>query len=94
MTINDLAVKHHEWIERMGWHNKTPLEMLALVTSEVGEAVNECRGITSTEHLGAELADIILRVLDMAIECHIDLERALFDKMEINNRKGTLGRVK
>lgn len=25
----------------MGWHNKTVLETLALIASEVGEAVNE-----------------------------------------------------
>lgn len=37
MNINDICTQ----VERMGWHNKTVLEALALIASEVGEAVNE-----------------------------------------------------
>jgi hypothetical protein len=43
MEINEIAKKQFEWVDRMGWHNKTVLESLALIASEVGEAVNECR---------------------------------------------------
>ena len=41
MNINELCERQFDWVERMGWHNKTALEALALVASEVGEAVNE-----------------------------------------------------
>lgn len=66
MNINDICTQHYDWVERMGWHNKTVLEALALVASEVGEAINECRGEAPTEAFGEELADIILRVADLA----------------------------
>lgn len=67
MNINDIRThQHYDWIERMCWHNNTVLEALALIASEVGEAVNECRGEAPTEAFGEELADIILRVADLA----------------------------
>ena len=33
--INDLAVRQFDWVESMNWHNKTVLEALALIASEV-----------------------------------------------------------
>ena len=29
MQINEIAAKQYDWVERMGWHNKTVLEALA-----------------------------------------------------------------
>ncbi len=49
MNISEIAQKQYDWVERMGWHNKFPLEALALIASEVGEAVNECRGEEPTD---------------------------------------------
>ena len=92
MHINELAAKHYEWVERMGWHNKTVLEALALIASEVGEAVNECRGEEPTKALGEELADIILRVVDLAQWQGIDLAAEIAAKMEKNEARGTRGR--
>lgn len=94
MDIKKIATRQHAWVEAMGWHNKTHLECLALIASEVGEAVNECRGTFPTEKLGEELADIILRVLDFAEECEIDITREILNKMDINDLRGTRGRVK
>lgn len=91
MNINETAKQQYYWVNRMGWHNKTPLEYLALIASEVGEAVNECRGPTPTEKLGIELADIILRTMDFALVCGLDIENEIQKKMafnEINNTKG------
>lgn len=92
MQINEIAAKQYDWVERMGWHNKTVLEALALVASEVGEAVNECRGESPTPELGTELADIILRVADLAHWQGIDLDAVITAKMEINEAWGTRGR--
>ena len=91
-TISGIAHAQHEWVERMGWHNKTVLEALALIGSEVGEAVNECRGDKPTGKLGEELADIILRVLDLTVTQGIDIEAQLLRKMAINEARGTRGR--
>lgn len=92
MHINEIAAKQFDWVERMGWHNKTVLEALALIASEVGEAVNECRGDKPTELLGTELADIVLRVADLAQWQGIDLAAVIAGKMELNEQRGTRGR--
>jgi NTP pyrophosphatase (non-canonical NTP hydrolase) len=91
-TINELCARQYDWVERMGWHNKTVLEALALIASEVGEAVNECRGEEPTEAFGEELADILLRTFDLAQWQGIDLEAAILRKMAINEQRGTRGR--
>lgn len=92
MNINEIAEKQFDWVERMGWHNKTPLESLALIASEVGEAVNECRGDMPSPEFGTELADIILRVADLAHWHGIDLAATIANKMAINEERGTRGR--
>ena len=90
MNINQLAKQNYDWVERMGWHNKTTLEALALVASEVGEAINECRGENPTDNFAEELADIVLRVLDIAYWQGIDIEQELLNKMKKNEQRGTL----
>ena len=92
MSINAIAAKQYDWVERMGWHNKTVLEALALIASEVGEAVNECRGAAPTPEFGTELADIILRVVDLAHWQNVDLAGAIVAKMKVNEARGTRGR--
>lgn len=94
MKINEIAKKNYDWVEKMGWHNKTTLEALALVASEVGEAINECRNEKPTDAFAEELADIILRVLDIAHWQAIDMEQAITKKMLINKQRGTRGREK
>ena len=75
--LNDLADEHAAWLRSMGWwKNKTPLEALFLVVSECGEAGNEVRGETPTEHFAEELADIILRTLGIAAEHDINIQQA------------------
>ena len=79
----------------MGWCGvTTPLEQLALITSEVGEAVNECRGDAPTENFRLELADIILRTCGLAERFDIDIEAAILKKMELNQQRGNKGRKK
>lgn len=92
MNINEIAAKQYDWVERMGWHDKTVLEALALICSEVGEAVNECRGDEPTENFATELADIILRTADLAHTHDVDLSAAIQAKMALNEKNGTRGR--
>ncbi len=94
IDIYELMRAHWQWCEDMNQHNKTPLEYLALIGSEVGEAVNECREEEPTEELGIELADIILRTIDFAQEMKIDLPVKIKEKMAINKVRGTRGRTK
>jgi len=53
----------------MGWRSEHPASAtrLALIGSEIGEFANECRGDEPTEHAVEELADIVLRCLDMMV---------------------------
>lgn len=92
MRISAIAERQFSWVEDMGWHNKTVLEALALIASEVGEAVNECRGDTPTADFGSELVDIILRTLDLAQWQGINIESEIASKMAINAERGTRGR--
>lgn len=87
--LNDLAQDQWKWVESMNWHgDKRPLEYLGLIASEVGEAVNECRGEKPTERLGEELADIILRTLDMAEQFDINIQQEVINKMHKNSMNG------
>jgi hypothetical protein len=94
MRIKDVAETHAKWVDDMGWHNKSCLEYLALIASEVGEAVNECRGFNPSDKFGSELAAIILRTLDISVVCGVDIEAEIKHKMEKNLQNGTRGRVK
>jgi NTP pyrophosphatase (non-canonical NTP hydrolase) len=94
MDINNIAKKNYQWVESMGWHNKSVLEALALVASEVGEAINECRQEEPSPAFKEELADIVLRVLDIAHWQGINMEETILQKMEINKVRGTRGRLK
>jgi NTP pyrophosphatase (non-canonical NTP hydrolase) len=91
-SVSQLCQRQFDWVERMGWHNKTVLEALALIASEVGEAVNECRGDQPTENFKTELADICLRTFDLAQSQGIDLMGAILAKMDLNELNGTRGR--
>lgn len=83
--LNKLALMHYDWVERMNWHNKTTLESLALIGSEIGEVAEECLSGQLTNHFGEELADIFLRVGDLALTEKVDLE-ALMKNTEITWR--------
>lgn len=73
MNLNELAKKQYQWVEDMKWHNKTVLEALALISSEVGESAYEYLDDIPTNHFGEELADIMLRSLDLAYWQNVDL---------------------
>lgn len=94
MTITELCAEQTQWVRDMGWGNDRPLEYLALIASEVGEAVNECRGEKPTDKLPHELADIILRTIGMAGLLGIDIEKAIAEKIAINFKRGNRGRIK
>ena len=94
MEINKVAADINKWVESVGWHNKTTLEYLALIASEVGEAINECRGPLHTPYLEEELADILIRVLDLAEELNMDMEYSISTKMMKNKLTGNKGRLK
>jgi NTP pyrophosphatase (non-canonical NTP hydrolase) len=84
IDLNDIAHRQWEWCESLGWHNKTTLECLALIASEVGEAINEARVEPPTDHFAEELADIILRTVDLAETHKINIQQAVLNKLNKN----------
>ena len=93
--INAIADQHWQWCAAMGWHGKTTqLESLMLVVSECGEAADEVRGPSPTPAFGLELADIILRSLDLMLENGIDPAEVIKTKMAMNLTRGNKGRIK
>ena len=86
MTLTELQSMHSTFVEEMGWrYSKTPLESVALICEEIGELTHELR----KKHLdydacGDELADIILRAIDLAKEMNIDIGAAVECKARKN----------
>ena len=96
MLIEGYQRKQYAFVEKQGWHNKTRLETLALLSSEVGEAINEARnpskGVGESYYL--ELADIFLRLVDLAEGEGIDLEYWIQTKMRMNENRDFSGKEK
>lgn len=93
--------------ERNGWHDGDTtntdrlVARLALITTEVAEAIEEVRDgwtaretyylpekPTKPEGVPSELADVVIRALDIAFEYGINLEAAITEKVAYNATRG------
>lgn len=88
ISITEIQERHRDFVELInGWGSKTPLESTALICEEIGELTHELRQqVIDLEKVGAELADIILRAVDLAREMGIDIENSLISKIDENFR--------
>jgi NTP pyrophosphatase (non-canonical NTP hydrolase) len=85
MRINELCNAAFETAKSKGWHDE-PREtgtLLALIHSEVSEALEADRK-GDTENFAEELADVCIRIFDLCGSKGIDLEAAIYKKMERN----------
>ena len=92
--LNYLGDTTLAWANSVGWGDHTTLEDLALLASEVGEAINECRGTEPSHEFADELADVILRALGIARKHGIDADAVVLAKMRENTQRGNRGRIK
>ena len=85
-TLGDFQHAHRKFVIKMGWDNsKTPLEAVALIHEEAAELGHELRqGNIDRHKVGFELADLILRTVDLAGELGIDITSSTAAKIEYN----------
>jgi NTP pyrophosphatase (non-canonical NTP hydrolase) len=105
-TISSLQESIHEWARSKGWWDeekqKSFIEALMLVATELGEAVEEYRngkaynltyyeedenGGVKPEGIPSELADVFIRLVDTCAFFGIDLEQAVIEKMLYNAQR-------
>lgn len=93
MNIKDIQTKSHKIAVSKGFYDRESLAnhhlffietKLALIITEVAEAIEGVRAKGISSNLDEELADTIIRVCDLAEYLNIDLEKAIEDKTNIN----------
>jgi NTP pyrophosphatase (non-canonical NTP hydrolase) len=93
VNLNDMAKNMREINKANGFGVTEPdkhqkMIQLMLITTEVAEAAEAYRKHEGDERVAEELADVILRTLDMAAYWGYDIDKAVRDKMEKNKSRG------
>lgn len=97
-AIQAMTDEIREWAIGKGWREpdappRDPLQLLMLVTTEVAEAAEAFRngnpmcerpGMNEFSHAEEELADVIIRILQMGDEFGFDIGGAICAKMRFN----------
>ncbi len=88
MDLKDLAEKAHANAREKGfWEGKKNfLEGLMLVTSELGEATEAFRK-DDWDNVKEELADVMIRVMDLSEGFGINIEEEVIKKIEFNRTR-------
>jgi NTP pyrophosphatase (non-canonical NTP hydrolase) len=87
-TVREIADRNGWTAEESPWQNKYYVpSLLALITSEVSEALEAFRK-DDTENFAEEIADVIIRVLDVVAILDIDIAKAVVNKGVKNLSRG------
>ncbi|XP_062225365.1 uncharacterized protein LOC133924026 [Phragmites australis] len=107
VTLEDLRKKMGDFARERGWEQfHSPRNLLLAMVGEVGELseIFQWKGevpkglpgweARETEHLGEELADVLLYLVRLSDMCGVDLGRAALRKMELNALKYPAGQCR
>ncbi len=88
-TVKQIAESVYQTALEKGWHDTpTPFPTaIALIHSEVSEALEADRKGKGAMAVAEELADVVIRVMDTAEAEGLDLAGALFAKMQKNRER-------
>lgn len=93
MNLMQLTDEMHRFVESRGWYRpdspkpQTPRNLAASLVIEAGEVLELFQwteGPTPQQALAAELADVMLYLMQLASVSGIDLEAAVLDKLRAN----------
>ncbi|MCL4135542.1 UNVERIFIED_CONTAM: hypothetical protein GTU68_005907 [Idotea baltica] len=100
MTLEDIRACHRDFCRERNWGQfHTPRNILLAMVGEVGELseIFQWKGEVKTglpefseeekKHVGEEISDIMIYLVDLAAQCHIDLPAALHAKLQLNAKK-------
>ena len=96
MDIKQLTEEMNRLVRSKGWYEQaskrpqTPRNLsisLALEAAEILEHFQWQGEVKDKEELASELADVALYLLQLASVTEIDLEKAILDKIGINNAR-------
>ncbi len=88
-SINKLIEVCHSIAKEKGWwiEARNDGELIALMHSELSEALEAMRNHGTKENVAEELADCCIRIFDYCGAREIDLEGALLKKIEYNKTR-------
>ena len=88
-TIENLIRTCYEIAREKGWWDKrrNDAELIALMHSELSEALEALREHRPKKEVAEELADCCIRIFDYCGRKKIDLAKALMEKIERNRKR-------